>query len=925
MANKDRGLSREEIERETRRLAADLAFAARAPVNIQLVGGSHIAFTYGTDESMKQHQIPVVMNPDTLKTVRNKEQAIKIWRGIGVHELLHHLHPAGTQYKAAEKEGFRHLFNLVDDEQNERRGRAMDPTWGAYLQAVCAHVFSHKKRKNETLSPGIIDGEKEGRKPRGIAAHNIYGQRWNLFAFHFRRHIPNCQDEVVAEALALIPKRFMDLSKEELLDLTRQIHLILARGLELPEQPEQPDPAEQEEPEEEEEKKEPEQPDAGGDGDAEKGKDEEPAEDAHVVKDGWSIKRMLKSKWMFVPFAGFIIAWTVLLLQADVDFWVQVAGFCVLAVALIIGFLFLRRAYIKSLLERAKAAASARARPPGAPPGKVHTALRSKQFGYVVAALFFGGVCYLLYLLSGFIGLPLVGIIVEILVLGLAVWAAGKLSKKRKEQNKELSPKAVAALSVVAVLALVGLLLTMHSMGFSLLLILPLGVVLGGGVGVALLIIFHKDKEDDPLGYRRESFSRKLRRILREKWEDFWGAIWRGIKAAGRFIGDIIGAICRFIVKCAIWVWGWIVRFAKFVAYVTTRFYWKIEPTLTVLWRNAFFRLAVVSLPVAAILVMLYAVAVTAGRTSPWLLVALIVLLLLLLLLFFLFRKQIRKFVVSELFMPMPSLMDMNMPVPLDMETEWFVQIDNEQPIEPDQAFLDEHMPALYALAQQLRPYLKRCGRQIVDREDQPEGYDLIDEAELALVGETSVFVDDEPVSKSSLHLEIALDCSSSMNSATQSLKPGEKFLLGKIFALLLEQATINLPGVSAHFWGFTHDRIYDCGVPGEGRISGLQCGGGNNDAAMLWHMGQSAAASGKDVKILIMLSDGQPSECSWLSLHNLVLQFEQEGMIPWNFALDVIQIPAFERFFTDLVGQTMEEAVITMGETLASIAQEGV
>src|SRR4029453_2020698 len=191
--------------------------------------------------------------------------------------------------------------------------------------------------------------------------------------------------------------------------------------------------------------------------------------------------------------------------------------------------------------------------------------------------------------------------------------------------------------------------------------------------------------------------------------------------------------------------------------------------------------------------------------------------------------------------------------------------------------------------------YLKKCGRQVVDREDQPEGYDLTDEAELALVGETSIFIDDDTVPNPSVHLEIALDCSSSMNSPTQSLRPGEKFLLGKKFALILEQAVLNLPGVSAHFWGFTDSTIYDCGVPGEGRVSGLQCGGGNNDAAMLWHMGQSAAKSGKDVKILLMLSDGQPSECSWLALHNLVLQFEQEGMIPWNFALDVINIPAFE------------------------------
>jgi hypothetical protein len=269
----------------------------------------------------------------------------------------------------------------------------------------------------------------------------------------------------------------------------------------------------------------------------------------------------------------------------------------------------------------------------------------------------------------------------------------------------------------------------------------------------------------------------------------------------------------------------------------------------------------------------------------------------------------------------MPSLMDVAIQSELNMTEEWFVQIDDVKEIEPNQSMLDELQPKIHALAQQLRPYLKRCGRQSIDREDQPDGYDLTDEAELALVGETSIFVDDDTEPKSSLHLEVALDCSSSMLSPTQSLKAGEKFLLGQFFQLVVEQACLNLPGVSAHFWGFTGNQIYDCGVPGEGRSSGLVCGGGNNDAAMLWKMGQSAAASGKDVKILMMLSDGQPSECSWLSLKNLVLQFEQEGMIPWNFALDVISIPAFERFFTDLVGQSMEEAILTMGETLANIA----
>ena len=37
-----------------------------------------------------------------------------------------------------------------------------------------------------------------------------------------------------------------------------------------------------------------------------------------------------------------------------------------------------------------------------------------------------------------------------------------------------------------------------------------------------------------------------------------------------------------------------------------------------------------------------------------------------------------------------------------------------------------------------------------------------------------------------------------------------------------------------------------------------------------------------------------------------------------------MIRTPAFERFFTDLVGQTKDEAVLTMGQILASIAEAG-
>jgi hypothetical protein len=452
--------------------------------------------------------------------------------------------------------------------------------------------------------------------------------------------------------------------------------------------------------------------------------------------------------------------------------------------------------------------------------------------------------------------------------------------------------------------------------GLGALALIPLGlgvVMLGSGKGGAYSVTSIQERFARGAGPIQSFIWRMILALLKA----IWAVIGPPIVAVLTFVWKVITTIAGFIwtnvVAAAQWVWYWM-----------RRGYWKLAPKIVRLSRNPLFRLALITMPIAAIGVILYAIAVKAAAVSWWLVALLIALLLLLLLLLFLFRKQISKFILSELFMPMPDLMGMFIQPPLDMTTDWFIQIDNVQPVQPNQAVVEELLPETFALASQLRKYLAECGSALVDKEDQPDGHDLTDEAELALIGESNIFVEDERYPKASVHLEVALDCSSSMNSATLSLSAGEKFRLGKLFAMVLEQAVINLPGVSAHFWGFTSDTIFDCGVAGERRVSGLVCNGGNNDAAMLWKMGQSARDSGKDVKILLMLSDGQPSECSWLSLRNLVNKFEQEGMIPWNFALDVIQTPAFERFFTDLVGQTQDEAVMTMGQILASIAQSG-
>lgn len=903
------GLTLEDIERETGKLAGELAFYARRPVSIQLVAGKHIAFTYGTDQTKKT--IPVVMNPSILEKVRHRDRALKIWRGIGFHELAHHLWPAEPQYKAAAAEGYQQLFNLIDDEQNERRARAMDASWGSCFQSVCAFIFPTKDRAE--VSTGIADGGVAEKKPSGIAADKIYAKRWGIFAYHFRRHIPDCADKVVCRALDLIPANFKDLSKEELLDLTRKVHNTFCEGLEVPEVPRETPPAEtSEEPTE--------APDDPADNTNDKA-DGDTDEGNVEPKTTWNPKRLLLSKWSWITLALAVTGWFFLFMQKGTSFWLQVAVGAGMAFIMLTVFLFIRRAQIKAMLEQMKEAM----RKTGPPPDRPQASTLIKILGAAVFASVFSVLAYMLLraLLKDANWIIIAEIAVNIGLFPLCIYVGNHLSRKADRDRKPLNWWSTALIMLMTLASAAVLGWSAWQAGFSmryLLIYAGVAVILTLGL---LLILLGSGKEgaysDRGLGERLTEgasvllYYPSLLLAIPAEWlwkyigppiKRLFGGIWKGLKA-----------FCSAIASGAKRTWFFVKRKAQLAWVIFSR---RFRP----LWHNAAFRLAIIAMPIAAILVMIWAVLVKAASINYWLLAALIILLLILLFLLWYFRKKISRFILEALLMPMPDLMQFFRQPPLDMVTDWFNPIDDIEQMEADQAVVDELLPETFALANQLRAYLAACGSALFDREDSPDGHDLIDEVELALLGETNLFVEDQRRPRASVHLEVALDISGSMGSATESLQPGEKFRLGKLFAMVLEQAVINLPGVSAHFWGFNADVIYDCGVAGERRISGLQCGGGNNDSAMLWKMAQSARESGKDVKILLMLSDGQPSDCSWLSLHNLVLKFEQEGMIPWNFGLDRIDTPAFERFFTDLVGQSQEEAVLTMGQTLAQIAQ---
>lgn len=772
MARKNTGLTKDEFVSEAQRLVTDLAFYAGRPVKIKLVGGDHIAFTYNTEDT--KHVIEVVLNPNCVKDVRTKERATLILRGIGYHELLHHLHPAEEQYKQANEEGFMPLFNLIDDEQNERRGASQFPEWGAHFQSVCAFIFPTARRRASKISTGIADGgadENEEANNSGFGAHAVYRERWSEFAYHLRRHIPHHhasapQTHPVAQALELIPANFKDLPKESLLQLTRAVHQLLATGLDIPapvKKEDRPAPP----------------PPSGASG-ASAGATSDDAPDPSIP--WW--KRLLNSKWSWAALATALVLWAALFSKGGSDAWFAIAMWCLGVGGFVLAYMVLRALWLR-LRQKAQLKKAA------------FTLAEDRGPGFF----------------------------------------------KRLWSNSKST----------------------------------LGSILGVCFGW-LPRLFER------IVPPRLMLNIKLKIKFAFKWT------WRGITLTWHRLERVGAAIAR----AARWVWNRKVT-----------------------------RITLIAFPLACLLMMLWAVLTKAGEINWWLAILVLLLLLLLLFLGWYFRAKLKDFLVGDVLMDSDFEHAADIRPPMDFETLDFNLIEDILPVEADDDFLTRALPVVQPLAQSLRPVLARVGRVPKEKDDEPVGHDVIDELEALYLGETNVFVDEEEVNAASLHIEVAVDCSSSMNSENKTLKRGEKFELAKLFALAVEEATKNQRGISTRFWGFTDTVIYDCGTAGEYKITGLRAMGGNNDSAMLYHMGKSAQNSGKAVKMLFMLSDGQPSDCSWGSLRNLVVRMEADGMVPWHFALDQIDNSAFEKYFTDLCGQPLPEAIMTMCGILAAIANQ--
>ncbi|MCA9069269.1 MAG: hypothetical protein KDA84_10120, partial [Planctomycetaceae bacterium] len=167
--------------------------------------------------------------------------------------------------------------------------------------------------------------------------------------------------------------------------------------------------------------------------------------------------------------------------------------------------------------------------------------------------------------------------------------------------------------------------------------------------------------------------------------------------------------------------------------------------------------------------------------------------------------------------------------------------------------------------ARQLRQYLKDLGLAMVKHRMRLSGR-LLDRSRIPAVvlrNDPRMLIARQKQTHNDLFVGTVIDCSGSMDYDDNIEK-------AKMFGALLAEAINGLDGVDLRLFGFTDSMIYDAGNETRPAVHALNAGGGNNDAAALWHAAQVAMASRRKAKVLVMISDGLPTECSAAALRGL-------------------------------------------------------
>jgi hypothetical protein len=188
----------------------------------------------------------------------------------------------------------------------------------------------------------------------------------------------------------------------------------------------------------------------------------------------------------------------------------------------------------------------------------------------------------------------------------------------------------------------------------------------------------------------------------------------------------------------------------------------------------------------------------------------------------------------------------------------------------------------------------------------------------LVLHGDPRLLTTREKAYARDLFLGVVIDCSGSM--ATR-----DNMERAKLFAALLAEATAPLSGVDTRVFGFTDRVIYDCGDAQRCAAHTLAAGGGNNDAAALYYAANVAKESHRKAKVLVMVSDGLPTECSVKALRGLVRRLTQrERMVCAQVAVQALAEVCFPNYVV-LSDANIETTVNKFGAIVARLVEKAI
>lgn len=213
-----------------------------------------------------------------------------------------------------------------------------------------------------------------------------------------------------------------------------------------------------------------------------------------------------------------------------------------------------------------------------------------------------------------------------------------------------------------------------------------------------------------------------------------------------------------------------------------------------------------------------------------------------------------------------------------------------------------------------LRTYLERLGQRTVDQYASRRGHRVdVVQARKAIVAPSPnllVFGQDEP--HPDAYLGVLIDRSGSME--------GEKIERARAFGVLVAESAKGLRGIQGHVNAFDDDTFYALGDFHRNAIASLQAGGGNNDAGGLALAAALALKSGKRNRLLIMVSDGSPTDCTVEALKNLVARLGREyGIVCVQVAVDRMEVLAFPHY-VDLSQYGMNEALTRFGRLIIQL-----